>query len=161
MHCHTLMNDLKCWLEFCKFEFKFLLMLSVDESATIRVTNLSEDTRESDLQELFRPFGPIQRIYLAKDKNTGQSKVCQLICNWCIRTLKTKNSLNYFCMVCIFFLIPLTFHMLCRDLPLSTSTEGKMLQELLLVCLVLDMIISFLMWNGPSKSDFFVNNLLC
>ncbi|XP_052220917.1 eukaryotic translation initiation factor 3 subunit G-like [Dreissena polymorpha] len=45
-----------------------------DESATIRVTNLSEDTRESDLQELFRPFGPIQRIYLAKDKNTGQSK---------------------------------------------------------------------------------------
>ncbi|KAL4218601.1 Eukaryotic translation initiation factor 3 subunit G [Mactra antiquata] len=47
---------------------------SRDESATIRVTNLSEDTRESDLQELFRPFGPIQRIYLAKDKNTGQSK---------------------------------------------------------------------------------------
>ncbi|XP_059150986.1 eukaryotic translation initiation factor 3 subunit G-like isoform X2 [Physella acuta] len=45
-----------------------------DESATIRVTNLSEDTRESDLQELFRPFGPISRIYLAKDKNTGQSK---------------------------------------------------------------------------------------
>jgi translation initiation factor 3 subunit G len=45
-----------------------------DESATIRVTNLSEDTRESDLQELFRPFGTIQRIYLAKDKITGQSK---------------------------------------------------------------------------------------
>lgn len=51
----------------------------VDESATIRVTNLSEDTRESDLQELFRPFGPIQRIYLAKDKNTGQSKVHQIV----------------------------------------------------------------------------------
>ncbi|KAK7478447.1 hypothetical protein BaRGS_00030293 [Batillaria attramentaria] len=45
-----------------------------DEAATIRVTNLSEDTRESDLQELFRPFGPISRIYLAKDKVTGQSK---------------------------------------------------------------------------------------
>lgn len=45
-----------------------------DEFATIRVTNLSEDTRESDLQELFRPFGTIHRIYLAKDKNTGQSK---------------------------------------------------------------------------------------
>lgn len=45
-----------------------------DESATIRVTNLSEDTRESDLQELFRPFGSISRIYLAKDKTTGQSK---------------------------------------------------------------------------------------
>ncbi|KAJ7377415.1 Eukaryotic translation initiation factor 3 subunit G [Desmophyllum pertusum] len=45
-----------------------------DESATIRVTNLSEDTRESDLQELFRPFGPISRIFLAKDKITNQSK---------------------------------------------------------------------------------------
>ncbi|CAH1787520.1 unnamed protein product [Owenia fusiformis] len=45
-----------------------------DESATIRVTNLSEDTREADLQELFRPFGSISRIYLAKDKITGQSK---------------------------------------------------------------------------------------
>ena len=43
--------------------------------ATIRVTNLSEDTRETDLQELFRPFGNISRIYLAKDKVTGQSKV--------------------------------------------------------------------------------------
>ncbi|ESP00908.1 hypothetical protein LOTGIDRAFT_238461 [Lottia gigantea] len=45
-----------------------------DEAATIRVTNLSEETRETDLQELFRPFGPISRIYLAKDKLTGQSK---------------------------------------------------------------------------------------
>ena len=47
-----------------------------DDHATIRVTNLSEDTREDDLQELFRPFGGISRIYLAKDKNTGASKVC-------------------------------------------------------------------------------------
>ncbi|XP_035683235.1 eukaryotic translation initiation factor 3 subunit G-like isoform X3 [Branchiostoma floridae] len=45
-----------------------------DDQATIRVTNLSEDTRESDLQELFRPFGAISRIYLAKDKVTHQSK---------------------------------------------------------------------------------------
>lgn len=45
-----------------------------DETATLRVTNLSEDTREQDLQELFRPFGDISRIFLAKDKNTGQSK---------------------------------------------------------------------------------------
>lgn len=46
-----------------------------DEAATVRVTNLSEDTQESDLQELFRPFGSIARIYLAKDKTTNQSKV--------------------------------------------------------------------------------------
>ncbi|KAK7063158.1 Eukaryotic translation initiation factor 3 subunit G [Halocaridina rubra] len=45
-----------------------------DETATVRVTNLSENTREQDLQELFRPFGDISRIFLAKDKNTGQSK---------------------------------------------------------------------------------------
>ncbi|CAB4015757.1 dynein assembly factor 5, axonemal, partial [Paramuricea clavata] len=38
-----------------------------DQTATIRVTNLSEDTRELDLQELFRPFGRISRIHLAKD----------------------------------------------------------------------------------------------
>lgn len=45
-----------------------------DETATIRVTNLSEDTQESDLQELFEPFGAISRIFLAKDKVTGHSK---------------------------------------------------------------------------------------
>lgn len=45
-----------------------------DEGATVRVTNLSEDTKESDLQELFRPFGPISRVYLAKDKLTNLSR---------------------------------------------------------------------------------------
>lgn len=47
---------------------------SRDEQATIRVTNLSEETKEQDLQDLFRPCGPIQRIFLAKDKHTQQSK---------------------------------------------------------------------------------------
>jgi len=47
---------------------------SRDEAATIRVSNLPEDVRESDLQELFRPFGSIARIYLAKDKVTHQPK---------------------------------------------------------------------------------------
>ncbi|KXJ16639.1 eukaryotic translation initiation factor 3 subunit G [Exaiptasia diaphana] len=45
-----------------------------DETATIRVTNLSVETFESDLQSLFRPFGPISRIFLAKDKVTNASK---------------------------------------------------------------------------------------
>lgn len=53
-------------------------VFSADDNATIRVTNLSEDTREEDLQDLFRPFGGISRIYLAKDKNTGASKVRSL-----------------------------------------------------------------------------------
>ena len=58
---------------------KFLFILA-DEAATVRVTNLSEDTVESDLQELFRPFGQISRIYLAKDKITNQSKVIGVPC---------------------------------------------------------------------------------
>ena len=37
------------------------------EVPAVRVTNLSEDTREGDLHDLFRPFGPVQRVYLAKD----------------------------------------------------------------------------------------------
>lgn len=41
---------------------------------TIRVTNISEDTTEADLQELFQPFGRISRVYLAKDKETLQSR---------------------------------------------------------------------------------------
>ncbi|KAF6031677.1 EIF3G [Bugula neritina] len=57
-----------------KKEGESMQMRSRDDHATIRVTNLSEDTVEEDLQELFRPFGNISRIYLAKDKNTGASK---------------------------------------------------------------------------------------
>jgi len=45
-----------------------------DDFPTVRVTNLSEDTKESDLAELFRPFGPISRIYLAKDKDSNVSR---------------------------------------------------------------------------------------
>jgi translation initiation factor 3 subunit G len=45
-----------------------------DDQSTVRVTNLSEDTREDDLRELFRRFGPIQRIYLAKDRSSGLSR---------------------------------------------------------------------------------------
>lgn len=41
---------------------------------TIRVTNISENTTEADLQELFQPFGRISRVYLAKDKETMVSR---------------------------------------------------------------------------------------
>jgi translation initiation factor 3 subunit G len=44
-----------------------------DENS-LRVTNLSEDTTEADLQELFRPFGPISRVFLALDRTTGESR---------------------------------------------------------------------------------------
>jgi len=45
-----------------------------DDTAAIRVSNLSENAQESDLQELFKPFGHIARIFLAKDKMTQQCK---------------------------------------------------------------------------------------
>jgi len=41
---------------------------------TIRVTNISEDTTEVDLQDLFQNFGRISRVYLAKDKDTMVSR---------------------------------------------------------------------------------------
>lgn len=44
-----------------------------DENS-VRVTNLSEDTREADLQELFRPFGAISRVYVAFNRETGESR---------------------------------------------------------------------------------------
>jgi len=44
------------------------------EENSVRVSNLSEDTREQDLQELFRPFGPVTRIYVAFNRETGESR---------------------------------------------------------------------------------------
>ncbi|ETV91819.1 hypothetical protein H310_13649 [Aphanomyces invadans] len=45
-----------------------------DDSATLRVTNISPETREDDLKDLFRAFGPLERVYLAKDRETFQSR---------------------------------------------------------------------------------------
>lgn len=45
-----------------------------DELPTLRVSNLSESAHEQDLQELFKPFGPVQRVFIAKDKQTGESR---------------------------------------------------------------------------------------
>ncbi|EQC41668.1 hypothetical protein SDRG_01626 [Saprolegnia diclina VS20] len=48
--------------------------VSDKDSATLRVTNISPETREDDLKELFRVFGPLERVYLAKDRETFQSR---------------------------------------------------------------------------------------
>ena len=45
-----------------------------NDENSVRVTNLSEDTREPDLMELFRTFGPISRVYVAVDQKTGVSR---------------------------------------------------------------------------------------
>lgn len=44
------------------------------EDNSIRITNLSEETREDDLEELCRPFGMLQRTFIAYDKETGESR---------------------------------------------------------------------------------------
>ncbi|THG16325.1 eukaryotic translation initiation factor 3 subunit G-like [Camellia sinensis] len=45
-----------------------------NEENSVRVTNLSEDTREPDLHELFRTFGAVSRVYVAIDQKTGMSR---------------------------------------------------------------------------------------
>jgi len=45
-----------------------------DQEASLRVTNLSEDAKEGDLQELFGVYGRLQRVFLAKHMDTGLSK---------------------------------------------------------------------------------------
>ncbi|GLU02305.1 hypothetical protein SLE2022_195590 [Rubroshorea leprosula] len=45
-----------------------------NDENSVRVTNLSEDTREPDLHELFRPFGAVSRVYVAIDQKTGMSR---------------------------------------------------------------------------------------
>ncbi|KAG6499889.1 eukaryotic translation initiation factor 3 subunit G-like [Zingiber officinale] len=45
-----------------------------NDENSVRVTNLSEDTREPDLLELFQTFGPVTRVYVAVDQKTGVSR---------------------------------------------------------------------------------------
>lgn len=47
---------------------------SKDEANTIRVTNLPEEIQDTDIKDLFQRCGRISRIFLARDKHTGQSK---------------------------------------------------------------------------------------
>eukprot|EP00172_Hildenbrandia_rubra_P000390 Plantae.Rhodophyta-Hildenbrandia_rubra.ctg11857.p1 GENE.Plantae.Rhodophyta-Hildenbrandia_rubra.ctg11857~~Plantae.Rhodophyta-Hildenbrandia_rubra.ctg11857.p1 ORF type:complete len:406 (-),score=61.31 Plantae.Rhodophyta-Hildenbrandia_rubra.ctg11857:586-1803(-) len=49
-------------------------MYSRDDSATVRVSNVSSRTSEADLMVLFGHYGSIRRIFLSKDKITGESK---------------------------------------------------------------------------------------
>lgn len=58
-----------------QFKSSFNCIVFSDDQCTVRVTNLSEDAQEADLRELFSHFGNIRRIFLAKDKQTQQSKV--------------------------------------------------------------------------------------
>lgn len=45
-----------------------------DDTTAIRISNLSESTNEADLEELVKPFGFVQKQYLAKDRTTNLCK---------------------------------------------------------------------------------------
>lgn len=45
-----------------------------DDAIAIRVSNLSDSTTDADLEELVKPFGPVNKLYLAKEKQTGQCR---------------------------------------------------------------------------------------
>mmetsp|Transcript_132049 Transcript_132049/g.422532 ORF Transcript_132049/g.422532 Transcript_132049/m.422532 type:complete len:306 (-) Transcript_132049:117-1034(-) len=45
-----------------------------DEQCSLRVTNLSEDAKQGDLEELFGRVGRLARVYVAKDQLTGASR---------------------------------------------------------------------------------------
>ncbi|KAI9143743.1 eukaryotic translation initiation factor 3 subunit G-domain-containing protein, partial [Paraphysoderma sedebokerense] len=47
---------------------------SRDDTFAIRISNLSEDTTDQDLQQLVRVFGSVARSFLAKDHETGNCK---------------------------------------------------------------------------------------
>jgi translation initiation factor 3 subunit G len=47
---------------------------SRDDLPTLRVTNISEDTQENDLRELFGAFGRVARVYVGRDRDTGVGK---------------------------------------------------------------------------------------
>ena len=45
-----------------------------EEGCTVRVTNLSENVVDGDIQDLFGTVGRIRRLYMAKHKNTSKCK---------------------------------------------------------------------------------------
>lgn len=45
-----------------------------EDLPTLRVTNISEDTQENDLRELFGNFGRVARVYVGRDRDTGAGK---------------------------------------------------------------------------------------
>jgi len=47
---------------------------SRDDLPTLRVTNISEDTQENDLRELFGVFGRVARVYVGRDRDTGAGR---------------------------------------------------------------------------------------
>jgi len=44
------------------------------QESSLRITNLSDDVRQGDLEDLFGQVGRLARVYLARDQSTGMSR---------------------------------------------------------------------------------------
>jgi translation initiation factor 3 subunit G len=49
-------------------------VIPLEELTQLRVSNLSEDADEDELRGLFQPFGRLDKIFLAKDRETGRPR---------------------------------------------------------------------------------------
>ena len=45
-----------------------------DDLPTLRVTNVSEDTTDQDLRDLFGVIGRVARVFIGRDRETGVGK---------------------------------------------------------------------------------------
>ena len=54
-------------------------MRRMNDENSVRVMNLSEDTQEADLLELFRPFGAVKRVHVVINQKTRMSKGCGFV----------------------------------------------------------------------------------
>ncbi|CAF3869849.1 unnamed protein product, partial [Adineta steineri] len=50
---------------------KIILVENIPPSS---INPTSQETQEQDLRDLFTPFGPVSRVFLAKDKTNNTSK---------------------------------------------------------------------------------------
>jgi translation initiation factor 3 subunit G len=51
-----------------------LIVVPREDLPTLRVTNVSEDTTDNDLRDLFSIFGRVARVYIGRDRETGIGK---------------------------------------------------------------------------------------
>jgi translation initiation factor 3 subunit G len=71
----------------------------LEEETTIRIANLSDDTEEQDVRRLCEGFGPLARIFLSRDKETGRCKgfafVCYRLKENAARAIQVLNGRGY------------------------------------------------------------------
>ena len=126
-------------------------MMSSDQLPSIRVSNLPSDIKEDDLRELFDTFGRIKKVYLGKDKKTGDFKVFFSCIHWLVALI---DWLIYWCIIRVLtgsidWLIDWLGHFVCRGSLLWHSSISRQRTRPLPVWM--DIVISTwsCRWIGP------------